>query len=159
MRVAAPSDTSLQLLCTWTDEYTLRHPGARVMVFVGDRMHDFNRDAVDIAIRYGELKDSSMVGRLLTSCERIVVAAPAYLQRAGVPRTPADLLQHRCLAWLRRDQPKVQWSFGLPDGRTESIVVSTVCVVRRDGASVGRGRCRARTRRALTSNSIFVKGA
>ena len=84
VRVAAPSDTSLQLLCAWTDEYTLRHPGARVMVFVGDRMHDFNRDAVDIAIRYGELKDSSMVGRLLTSCERIVVAAPAYLQRAGV---------------------------------------------------------------------------
>ena len=134
VRVAAPSDTSLQLLCTWTDEYTLRHPGARVMVFVGDRMHDFNRDAVDIAIRYGELKDSSMVGRLLTSCERVVVASPAYLQRAGLPRTPADLLQHRCLAWLRRDQPKVQWSFGLPDGRTEIIVVSPVLCG--DGAMV-----------------------
>lgn len=134
IRIAAPSDTSLQLLCPWIADYTGQHPGVRVTVLVGDRMHDVNREAVDIAIRYGELEDSTMVSRTLCRSARVLVAAPAYVARAGTPLRPTDLLQHRCLGWLRRDQPKTHWSFGMPDGRTESVVVQPVLCG--DGAMV-----------------------
>lgn len=134
IRLAAPSDTSLQLLCPWMAEYTNRHPGVRITVLVGDRMHDVNREAVDIAIRYGELEDSAMVGRMLCHSERVLVASPDYVARAGVPGKPADLLGHRCLAWLRRDQAKAHWSFGLQDGRTDTVVIEPV--LSGDGALV-----------------------
>src|SRR5258706_609610 len=78
---------------------------------------------VGIAIRYGELRDSSMVGRLLARTNRVLVAAPAYLDRSPPLHAPADLANHRCLAWLSRDQPKVQWSLVAPDGATETVVV------------------------------------
>ena len=134
IRIAAPSDTSLQLMCPWIADYIDKHPAVRVTVLVGDRMHDVNREAVDIAIRYGELEDSTMVSRTLCRSARVLVAAPAYVARAGTPRQPTDLLQHRCLAWLRRDQPNAHWSFGMPDGRTESVVIQPVLCG--DGAMV-----------------------
>ena len=126
VRIAAPTDTSLQFLCAWLGEYQAAYPRTQVVVLMGDRMHDVTREAVDIAIRYGELEDSSMVSRLLCRSERVLVASPRYVTRFGAPRSPADLAEHRCLAWLRRDQPKAQWSFGTPGGSTETIVVRPV---------------------------------
>src|SRR4029077_16109893 len=94
-----------------------------VTLRVGDRMHDLPREAVDIAVRYGELNDSSMISRVLMRPRRFLVASPAYLERSPPLLCPADLANHRCLAWLSRDQPKVQWSFVSPSGSTESFVV------------------------------------
>ena len=57
---------------------------------MGDRMHDVTREAVDIAIRYGELEDSSMVRRLLCRSERVLVASPGYVNvSARRDRRPA----------------------------------------------------------------------
>jgi DNA-binding transcriptional LysR family regulator len=97
-RIAAPTDTSLQFLCAWLGEYQAAYPRTQVVVLMGDRMHDVTREAVDIAIRYGELEDSSMVSRLMCRSERVLVASPGYVKRFGAPRSPADLAEHRCLA-------------------------------------------------------------
>ena len=128
IHVAAPTDTSAQFLAEWFGDYTKTHPRLTVTLRVGDRMHDLPREAVDIAIRYGELTDSSMVGRLLVRARRVIVAAPKYLERSAPLLSPADLANHRCLAWLTRDQPKVQWSFVSPAGVPETVVVKpTLC--------------------------------
>ena len=123
IRIAAPTDTSLQFLCAWLGEYKLLYPRIQITVMVGDRMHEMMREGVDIAIRYGELTDSSMVCRRLASSERVLVAAPAYLKLFGTPHMPSDLHTHRCLAWLTRDQPKSQWSFQSPAGSTETVAI------------------------------------
>ena len=128
IHIAAPNDTSAQFLAEWIGDYTRIHPRLSVTLRVGDRMHDLPREAVDIAIRYGELSDSSMVSRLLTQAHRVLVAAPKYLDRAAPLSSPGDLANHRCLAWLSRDQPKVQWSFVSPEGTSETVVVKpTLC--------------------------------
>jgi DNA-binding transcriptional LysR family regulator len=128
IHVAAPTDTSAQFLAEWFGDYTKTHPRLTVTLRVGDRMHDLPREAVDIAIRYGELSDSSMIGRLLVRARRVIVAAPKYLERSAPLLSPADLANHRCLAWLTRDQPKVQWSFVSPAGVSETVVVKpTLC--------------------------------
>ena len=123
IHIAAPTDTSAQFLADWISDYTRMHPRLTVTVRVGDRMHDLPREAVDIAIRYGELSDSSMVGRLLVRARRVLVAAPKYLERSAPLLEPADLANHRCLAWLSHDQPKVQWSFISPTGTSETVVI------------------------------------
>ena len=128
IHIAAPTDTSSQFLGEWIGDYINEHPRLAVTLRVGDRMHDLPREVVDIAIRYGELSDSSMISRLLVRAQRYVVASPEYLERSAPLLCPADLVNHRCLAWLTRDQPKVQWSFISPSGSTESLVVKpTLC--------------------------------
>lgn len=128
VHLAAPTDTSLQFLAPWLAEFASRHPRLDIHVHSGDRMHDLPREAVDIAIRYGELADSTMVQRLLVRTERVLVASPAYVRRFGAPSTPGDLVGRRCLAWMARDQPKVRWSFRSPTGTEESVVVrSALC--------------------------------
>ena len=126
IHIAAPTDTSSQFLAGWISDYIRSHPRLAVTLRVGDRMHELPREAVDIAVRYGELSDSAMVSRLLVRARRCLVASPAYLERSGPLLCPADLAHHRCLAWLTRDQPKVQWSFISPAGVSETIVVKPV---------------------------------
>ena len=123
IHIAAPTDTSSQFLAQWIGEYINANPRLAVTLRVGDRMHDLPREAVDIAVRYGELDDSSMISRLLVKARRYVVASPEYLQRSAPLLCPADLVNHRCLAWLTRDQPKAQWSFVSPTGTAETVTV------------------------------------
>ena len=121
--IAAPTDMSAQLLADWIGDYARLHPRLAVTLRAGDRMHDLPREAVDIAIRYGELSDSSMISRVLVRSHRLLVAAPKYLERAAPLQRPADLANHRCLAWLARDQPRIQWTFVSPAGSSETVVV------------------------------------
>jgi len=123
IHIAAPTDTCTQFLAEWIGDYARMHPRLTVTLRVGDRMHDLPREAVDIAIRYGELSDSSMVSRVLVRARRVLVAAPKYLERGAPISSPGDLASHRCLAWLSRDQPKVQWTFVSPEGTSETVVV------------------------------------
>lgn len=134
IRVAAPADACLQFLGEWLATYADTHPGTQIVTLVGDRMHDLTREAVDIAIRYGALDDSSLTSRLLCTSERVLVASPAYLKRFGIPKTLAELANHRCLAWLMREQPKTLWRLVNRDGTAESVVVKPV--LSGDGALV-----------------------
>ena len=143
MHIAAPTDTSTQFLSGWIADYARAHPRLAVTLRVGDRMHDLPREAVDIAVRYGELHDSTMISRVLVRARRVLVASPRYLERSPPLLCPADLANHRCLAWLSRDQPKVQWSFVSPEGATETIAVTPVLcgdsLVVRQWAVAGEG--------------------
>src|SRR6201982_1564410 len=91
IHIAAPSDTSVQFLAEWISDYINAHPRVSVTLRVGDRMHDLPREAVDIAVRYGELSDSSMISRLLVRAQRVLVASPKYLERSAPLLSPADL--------------------------------------------------------------------
>ena len=78
-------------------EFLARHPGVRVSVDLSDVQVDLVSAGLDLAIRIGTLNDSSLVARKLATNRRVLCASPAYLQRHGVPRTPADLARHECL--------------------------------------------------------------
>ena len=121
--IAAPADTSAQFLSDWIADYAQAHPRLQVTLRVGDRMHDLPREVVDIAIRYGELSDSSMICRVLVRSQRWLVASPSYLKRSPPLHCPTDLATHRCLAWQSRDQAKVHWAFVSPTGVAETVVV------------------------------------
>jgi DNA-binding transcriptional LysR family regulator len=76
---------------------------------------DLIGERADIAIRTGNLSDSALMARKLLESRRMVVAAPAYLERQGVPQTPNDLTAHTCLSFnLRRNLD--EWPFRVGRG-------------------------------------------
>ena len=83
-----------------------------------DRMLDRVEAGFDLAIRMGRQRDSSLIARKIAERPRLVCGSPAYLKRAGGPKTPADLTDHNCLTW--RDHPGSNlWRFKGPKGTSE----------------------------------------
>ncbi|MGC3998184.1 MAG: LysR family transcriptional regulator [Anaeromyxobacter sp.] len=97
VRITAPVTFTNLYLAAPIAGFVARHPHVRVELITSDRLVDLVEDGFDLAIRISRLADSSLVARKLASDRLVVVAAPAYLARAGAPRTPADLVQHECL--------------------------------------------------------------
>jgi len=66
---------------------------------LADENVDLVSEGIDIAVRIGELKDSSLVARQIGLTKRQVFAAPDYLEQFGVPATPDELRVHNCLVF------------------------------------------------------------
>ena len=123
IRVAAPSDLARAVLLPMFDEFLRVHPGVKLVLNVGDRVLDVLRDEVDIALRYGVLADSRLVARTLTHARTILTASPAYLKERGTPRSPMDLVDHNCIAFMRGGRLFQTWRFGR-DGQWTTVRVS-----------------------------------
>lgn len=77
------------------------HPNLSLDLVMDDRYVDLLEENIDVALRAGELTDSSLTARKLASCERYVVASPDYLRRRGTPAAPSDLLDHTALVYTQ----------------------------------------------------------
>jgi DNA-binding transcriptional LysR family regulator len=73
------------------------HPLLRVELSVADQRQDLVAEGADVAIRTGDLDDSSFGARKIATLTRMVAASPAYLAARGAPKTPADLASHDCI--------------------------------------------------------------
>jgi len=75
------------------------HPKAVVRLWVTDRKVDLIEDGVDLALRVGELADSSLAARELLRYRHLLVASPGYIAAAGMPKRPQDLQNQRLIAF------------------------------------------------------------
>ncbi len=73
------------------------YPQLQIDILADDRMHDMARDGIDIAIRTGWPVGDNLIARRIAEHGRRLCAAPAYLQRFGLPQHPDDLAQHRLI--------------------------------------------------------------
>ncbi len=124
LQLSAPSDFGRNLLLPWLDEFQREHPKLSVRLLLGDRIADLFRQPVDIALRYGEPEDSSLVALpVAPDNRRVLCAAPSYLARYGEPRQLEQLAQHNCLLYMLDSRAHDLWSFH--DGKREvSLTVS-----------------------------------
>ena len=91
--------------------FVAQHPDVSLSLNLSDRVVDIVNEGVDCAIRVGDLPDSSLVSVRLADNRRLCVAAPPYLQRAGIPATPTELMRHACLT-LSSDASQTRgWAF------------------------------------------------
>ncbi|MGQ3054841.1 MAG: LysR family transcriptional regulator [Roseateles sp.] len=100
LRVAAPvgfASHIAQALAPVLAEW----PQLRLRLLVDDAMIDLIDARIDIAVRVGQLADSSWVARPLCEIEMVLCAAPAYVERQGLPVAPSDLAGFDWLAWAR----------------------------------------------------------
>jgi DNA-binding transcriptional LysR family regulator len=97
LRVAMPSSFGVREIIPVMPGFLARHPSLNVSLLMSDQRQDTIKEGVDVALRLGELLDSSATARLIGQTQRIVAASPTYLKASGTPRTPADLATHAAI--------------------------------------------------------------
>jgi DNA-binding transcriptional LysR family regulator len=117
VRLTVPTAAVTLVLARLLPRFVARHPKVEVEVRVDDRIVDTVAEGFDAGIRLIESIDRDMVHvRLSPPARIVVVGAPSYLERRGVPQKPADLLQHECICmrWASRGEP---WAWELERGK------------------------------------------
>ncbi|PZA13879.1 LysR family transcriptional regulator [Rhodopseudomonas palustris] len=104
--------------------FTRAHPGIVIDVTVDDTVVDLVANGYDAGIRIGEVVERDMVAvQLGGDIRQIAVASPSYLEQYGTPKTPADLLAHRCIRWRWPGQTTpYAWEF-FENGKWFSVAV------------------------------------
>ena len=109
------------------------HPRIRIDLFITNLFLDLVAENLDVAIRFGELADSSMVATPIGQSIRYVVASPEYLKGRKLPREPADLEVHECVMLNARNN-ETDWD--LVNGRKKARVHVSGPISSRDFNSV-----------------------
>lgn len=95
LRVTAPVALGRLFLPRITHAYLAKFPDMSVEMLITNRVLDLVQEGIDLAIRPGRLRDSSLVARRFFDLDVSLWAAPGYLEHAGRPRSPQDLARHR----------------------------------------------------------------
>lgn len=125
----------------------IRYPQLTVHVRLGDRFSRMVDEHIDVAIRIGELEDSSLVARRLLRTRWVTLASPAYLARQGTPSRPEELSQHVCLKFVDPHGQARAWVFrGEPGGSAQVVRTPPAMDVDHgpallDLATAGAGMC------------------
>ncbi len=111
IRVTAPLGAGRRIIAPLVPEFVGTYPGTEVRMRLSDRKVDIMADGLDVAFFIGTPTDSNMKLRKIVDCDRVLCAAPSYLDRAGVPRTPRDLLRDsaNCLLLRYPRSPEYFW--------------------------------------------------
>ncbi len=105
LKVALPLSFGIRHMCAPIAEFSRRHPRVEFDLDLNDRRIDLLEEGVDVAVRIGRLRDSSLIARRLFDARSVVCASQSYLDRHGVPETPEDLGRHRCLLYSNIPDP------------------------------------------------------
>lgn len=87
-----------------------RYPEISIELSSSERALNLIDEGIDLAVRVGDLADSSLVARRIASATMVTVATPAYLKAHGTPQTPEDLAQHACVIFMLRQEPR-RWEY------------------------------------------------
>jgi len=120
------------------------HPALDLRLLLLDRVVSLAEEGIDVGVRLGPLPDSSLRARQVGQVRSLVCASPAYLRRAGVPRTPEALSRHLCIAFSGTTSIADRWSFPGPGRRERAVPVRARWVVNTaqaalDAALAGEG--------------------
>ncbi|WP_322845213.1 LysR family transcriptional regulator [Pseudomonas sp. B33.4] len=100
LRISAPMVIGTLELANWLPGFQQRYPEIEVELSCDDRFVDLIAEGFDVALRIcGPLEDSSLVARLLTVSDMLLVASPAYVARHGLVRQVRELAEHQLLAF------------------------------------------------------------
>jgi DNA-binding transcriptional LysR family regulator len=97
LKMTAPADLGDALLGHLLAETQARYPALSLELWLTERYVDLVAEGVDVAIRMGELRDSSLIAKSLGTIQWALFASPAYLQQAAPINSPAELAKHPCV--------------------------------------------------------------
>ena len=122
LRITSTVDLASQSLARAAAAFSEMHPELSIELISSDRVINLVKEGIDLALRVGWLRDSSMRALKLGEFEQYVVASPDYLARAGVPASPEDLESHAWIALTRLPTP-LTWKFVGPNGERRTARV------------------------------------
>lgn len=124
LKISCPVAFSLGYLSDVISEYAKRYPEVTLDIDLNDRRVDIIQEGYDLAIRAtGQLETSSLIGRKFHTSKAYTVASKRYIKEYGLPQTPEQLTEHKCICYANLKQP-TKWQFQRPDGSNVSVDVS-----------------------------------
>lgn len=129
LRITAPYEIGRNEITTVLADYCADYPEVEIEAHYTDHMVDLVGEGYDLAIRTGDLIDSSMVARRLGPTQRFLCASPDYVARKGAPQEPLDLPDHDIVVF---DAPAAlggaKWTLAGPNGEIEVTVRPRISV-------------------------------
>jgi DNA-binding transcriptional LysR family regulator len=94
LRIGVGTNFAVREVIPRLSDFMTRHPALRIDLTMNDQREDLVAEGVDVALRFGLLRDSTATVRRILAWPRVLAASRAYLDSAGSPLTPADLPRH-----------------------------------------------------------------
>jgi DNA-binding transcriptional LysR family regulator len=118
IKVTAPLGLGRRLIASGIPEFRDKYPDIEVRLRLSDHNVDILKEGIDVAFRLGLIEDSSLRMRGIMECERVLVAAPKYLEARGEPTDPKQLIddRHDCLMLRFPGMREYFWTLKTPSG-------------------------------------------
>lgn len=107
LRINAPMSFGIRHLTPALCDFRRDFHHVQIDLTLNDRYVDLVEEGIDLAIRIGNLADSTLIARKLAPCRILLCASPDYLDRRGIPETPADLGKHDHLLYTLTQKPQI----------------------------------------------------
>lgn len=156
LRIAATSDFGRNVLSGWLDEFNAAHPHITYALTLGDAIANLLQDDLDLAIRFGEPPNSSMIARRLASNRRVLCASPAYIAAKGEPAHPSELDRFDCILMRSASGVVGEWRFHREAESVSYVVPAAAARETNDGAIA---RAWALDGRGIAMKSVWDIGA
>ncbi len=114
LRISAPMSFSRMHLAPIIPVFLKRYPKIKLQMTLSDTWSDVIAEGFDLALRAGDLPDSTLIAKPLAPLHSVICASPDYLNEFGSPLTPIDLMQHNCLLYSYHST-KNEWHFNRND--------------------------------------------
>ncbi|MEJ6850138.1 LysR family transcriptional regulator [Sinorhizobium fredii] len=139
LRITAPTSFGRMHIAPHLTGFMKDHPDLKLHIVLSDEFSDIVADGFDLAIRIGELTDSSLVARKLAPVRRLLCAAPGYIARQGAPKEIGDLAQHICLPAHNNESWKLEGPGGSLAYRPDGPLVTNSSEIIRAAVIAGAG--------------------
>jgi DNA-binding transcriptional LysR family regulator len=133
--VAAPNVFGRLNVAPLLGAFLLRYPAVTGELILSDRMVNLVDEGIDVAVRIGNLEDSSLFARKLGETRRVVVASPRYLARRKKPRAAEDVPAHQVIQFTAL-QPAPEWRF-TRGGKAHVVAFTPTFVTNSADAAIG----------------------
>ena len=130
LRISAATTFARLHIVPLLPRFLAEHPDLDIDVILDDRVIDLVAEGIDLSLRIGTLADSTAVARKLATGKRSVLATPAYLARAGEPKTPAEIADHDVVVYTPTGSV---WSFDREGTQTSVAIRGRVRVSAAEG--------------------------
>src|ERR1700741_185473 len=108
LRISAPVILGQEAFYAFLSSFLKTYPLVKADLFITNLFLDLIGENIDVAIRFGELQDSSLIAQRIGKSVRYVVAAPEYLRGRLPPSRPEDLREHQCVVLQGRNN-EAEW--------------------------------------------------
>lgn len=122
LKVSAPMGLGRAQVSPVCRQLAAEHPRISIELGLTDRLVSLIDEGIDVAVRIGAQEDSGLIMRKLAESYRVIVAAPSYLERRGIPTDPDDLIEHECLSY---GTVGTNWRLSGPGGAHAEMKISS----------------------------------
>jgi DNA-binding transcriptional LysR family regulator len=145
LKISSPMSFGRLHVASLIPKFMQRYPKLQIDLVMDDRNIDLVADGIDVAIRSGDMPDSTLIARKLAPLRQVLCASPTYIERYGMPLTPPELRERNCILFSYSGDANA-WTLNNGD-KSEAVLVSgnyrvnnseALLEALREGVGIGR---------------------